>query len=228
MKIRELVLVVLIVCSGVSVAAQHLPFDIIFNDKGTMNAHVKSESALIEVFGQTQIKQTDIHLGEGEMAAGTIVFPDDPLRKIEFVWKNSTDRSNPERIIIRGDQSLWKTGHGISLGTSLKQIETINGKPFNLTGFAWDYEGTIVGWNDGTLNDLDGDPESETARSLLLRLRPSKKIVESISETDFRSVSGDSIFKSDHPVMQVLDPVVYEMILFHGEREGEGVPANMH
>ncbi len=214
MKKRELVLIVLIVCSVVSVTAQHLPFDVIFNDKGIMNAHFKSEDSLIEMFGQPQIKQTEIHLGEGEMAAGTVVYPDDPLRRIEFVWNNSTDRSNPERIIIRGDHSLWKTEHGISLGISLKQIETINGKSFDLTGFAWDYEGTIVGWNGGTLNNLDGNPESETARSLLLRLRPSQDSVESIPETDFRSVSGDSIFKSDHPIMQTLNPVVYEMILF--------------
>lgn len=46
----------------------------------------------------------------------------------------------------------WKTPQGVSIGTTLKELEKLNGGPFKLAGFAWDYEGAIISWEEGKMS----------------------------------------------------------------------------
>src|SRR5205807_2943094 len=101
---------------------------------------------LTKQFGPANVSQAPIYLGEGSYTDGTVIYGDDPLRRVELIWK---DQSGPARLGVRGDRSQWAIAPGISLGMSLVEIERANGGPFTLTGFAWDYSGTIVGWQGG-------------------------------------------------------------------------------
>jgi hypothetical protein len=86
----------------------------------------------------------DIELGEGETERGTVLFPDDPTRRLEIVWKDPERKRRPKPIQISSGKSLWQTIRGISLGTTLQ--EQRNGRGFLLAGFAWDYSGTLQDW----------------------------------------------------------------------------------
>jgi hypothetical protein len=170
-----------------------------------------SQRDLIEIYGKENVRESDIGLGEGFTEPGTIVFPDEPVKTIRILWED-TLRSTIREIRISGEKSLWKTEKGITIGTSLKTIEEINKKPFILAGFGWDYEGTILHCNGGTLNELGTETEQGIqSRTMILRLRP-----DSISQQVgiYESVLGDREFPSDNPAMQKLNPTVYEMIIY--------------
>ena len=39
----------------------------------------------------------------------------------------------------------------MTLGTRLGRLTQLNGRPFTLSGFGWDYAGTVISWNGGRL-----------------------------------------------------------------------------
>ena len=166
-----------------------------------------SEADLKRIYGRKNVQRTKVSLGEGEYEPGTVIYPNDPTRIIEIVWKDARRKRFPKRIQLTGERSVWRTRHGISLGTRLKQLERINGKPFVLTGFSWDYEGTVVSWEGGKLErefEKDG-------RVVLLRL--SDQTDHGVSGEDTGSVAGDRDFPSSNQVIQKINPKVYQIIV---------------
>ncbi|MEE1611341.1 hypothetical protein [Microvirga sp. CF3016] len=73
--------------------------------------------------------------------------------------------------------SGWSGPEGLRVGSPFKAVETVNGKPFILYGFEWDYGGTIESWNGGALGNLPGgcrfDPifESDAGVSAAAQMR---------------------------------------------------------
>ncbi len=100
---------------------------------------------------------------------------------------------------------------------TLKEIETINGKPFALLGFGWDYGGTIAGAEGGLLTGLgEKEHDSVAVRSLIIRLSAAEFFgmkAKPLTQDEFMKLSGERIFRSDHPLMQKLNPRVDEMIV---------------
>lgn len=178
-----------------------------------------SEAALRAAFGPSNIAGIEVDLGEGFSEPGTAIYPDDDLTRLEVVWLDSS-RSVPKEVRLNGDASLWRTEEGISLGSTLQDIERRNGFPFRLAGFAFDYGGTITDCGHGRLTMLGCDGVPSSARRIVLRLSPS---VEARSYPEYRQVIGDREFSSGHPAMQVLNPGVYQMIVLIGNRAGPGL-----
>ncbi len=54
----------------------------------------------------------------------------------------------------------WHTESGVSLGTSLKQLERLNGRAFQIEPWGSDVGGNITSWRGGKLADLFGDREN--------------------------------------------------------------------
>ena len=160
-----------------------------------------SKVDLEKAYGVNNVRAIDVDVGEGMTEKGADIFPEDPKKKIEIIWKKK--EKNPSRIQITGKESLWKTRDGISLGTTLKHLEKLNGKPFVLTGFGWDYAGTIISWNDGNLEKSKG----------LLMLRLDDSEASKLSAKEQTSVAGDKEFPSSNQVMQKINPEVYQMVI---------------
>ena len=87
----------------------------------------------------------------------------------------------------------------------------MNGRPFKLAGYGWDYSGTICGMNQGKLEDLEYDPNDPAKRKLMVQLTPDYRLDETQPLT--RRVQGDGIFSSDHPAMQEMNPTVTYMVV---------------
>jgi hypothetical protein len=138
-----------------------------------------------------------IDLGEGETTPGTVLFARDSLLRAEIVWHDTVSRSRPARLILRGSRSKWTVGPGISLGTSLQELERINGRPFTLAGFGWDYGGVITEWGGGPLD--------RALAGVKLYLDPGPAQYESAS---YSQVLGDRDYSSSLPPMQQLNPRV--------------------
>jgi len=169
-----------------------------------------SEADLKKIYGSKNVQSGDVGLGEGETVPGTIIYPNSPNKRLEIAWKDTEKKKSPDFVQFGGEKSLWKIAPGISIGTSLKTLEQINGKSFVLLGFGWDYSGTVVSWKGGKLARKFGDD----GKFVTLRLIPVTYDKLSRKYTD--SVIGDGEFSSKHKSMQKLNPKVYSVIVkFH-------------
>jgi hypothetical protein len=160
-----------------------------------------SEAELQRHYGGSAVESARIELGEGETAPGTILFPGDSLRRMEILWQDSVARRIPARLILRGRRSLWHIHPRISLGTSLQELEQMNGRPFTLAGFGWGYSGVVTDWGGGALENLPG---------IKLYLDPGPAQYES---APYSQVLGDRDYSSALPAMQQLAPRVAQIFV---------------
>lgn len=161
-----------------------------------------SEIELRERYGPSAVDSARIELGEGETTPGTVLYPGDSLRRAEIVWKDTLSRRRPARVILRGTRSKWQVGRGISLGTSLQELERLNGRPFILAGFGWDYAGVVTDWKGGALDS--------TLAGIKLYLDPGPAQQQSAA---YSQVLGDRDYSSDLPAMQQLNPKVGQIFV---------------
>jgi hypothetical protein len=162
-----------------------------------------SEQDLIHAYGAANVRDTSIALGEGETAPGTMLFPDDPQRRLEVIWSDPAQKRTPRRVVLRGERSRWMLPRDVSLGTSLSELEEKNGAPFQLAGFGWDYAGVVISWEGGALDSL-------RTRSVKLYLEPR---IEDRVGPEYSSVLGDRSYSSSLPAMRKLNPRVYQIFV---------------
>lgn len=156
-------------------------------------------------FGASQVKSVSIPLGEGETGQGTVLFPDDPERKVEILWNDPGAKRNPRSVKIQGSTSRWIAPGGLCLGLDLEQVETLNHGPFRLAGFGWDRGGSVTSWSGGA---LETNPCQLRARFA----------VDSALQNDprLKTLMGDREFSSDDATMHALKPRVVEVWLSYG------------
>lgn len=157
-----------------------------------------SEQDLVTAFGASAVEPTQVHLGEGSFAPGTLVFRGDPLQRFWVTWQDTIAKRMPESVRLTGDSSRWTTSTGIGLGTPLSELERLNGVPVGITGFGWDYGGTITDWRGGKLEPLSG--------RLIVSVSPRD------SAADVSAVLGDSVFISSDTAFARLQPRVTRII----------------
>ena len=170
-------------------------------------------------FPETAIKDQMISSGgDGEPEPATVINGDDPETALTVFWDrveglHPAPTAHPASINLcygngTAPKCKWHLANKISFGTSLRELEGLNGGEFQLTGFEWDFSGTVVNWKGGTL-----DRELTGCGRVLLRLQP--KYGEGGATPDQQKVeqqvSGEGYFASSHLAMQQLDPVVYSI-----------------
>ena len=159
-----------------------------------------SEQDLVSAFGAGAVEPTRIPLGEGTFAPGTLVFRNDPLQTFSVTWRDTIASRIPESVRLTGDTSRWTTTTGIGLGTPLSELERLNGGPVGITGFGWDYGGTITDWRGGKLAPLTG--------RMIMSVTPHD------TAADLSSVLGDSVFTSNDTAFGRLQPRVTRIIVW--------------
>ncbi len=169
-----------------------------------------SESDLKKTYGESEVVAADIDVGEGQTQVGTILFPQQNAKVLTLLWTDET-RTHVAQVRINTEGTNWRTNRGITIGTPLRAIEKLNGRPVNLAGFGWDYSGTILDCDGGALKELGVQtPTGIHGRTLLIRVAPQAKWQGS---PEYRMVLGDRSFQSNHAAMRKLNPTVYTMIV---------------
>src|SRR5262252_3615962 len=118
-------------------------------------AKESSHLKLAMFFDSKNITFTDVE-ASGSKVPASVLFPNDPKRRLEVWWSNPTARSEIHLIVI-GGQSAWTAPGGMRLGQTLDQVEKLNHKAFNLKGFDKDRIATVSDWDSGAMASLPGD-----------------------------------------------------------------------
>lgn len=122
---------------------------------GPINSNT-SEKDLKVIFGDKNVITENSTDAEGNPLILTFVYKE---TKNVFIirWVDEEKRDKPMWVGITGDEgSDWKTKEGIKIGTTIEELNKINGKPFIFSGFGWDYAGTVTSWENGELGKYKG------------------------------------------------------------------------
>jgi hypothetical protein len=156
-----------------------------------------SEARLIELYGADNVVTGIVPGPEGSEMLATTVFPDNPKKTLQFVWWDEPGLSSPSYIDL--PPKMTAPG-GVRIGMSLAEVEAINGEPFTLLGFGWDYGGW-AGFESGALSDLPGD--------CLLSL--DFDYGASPAGVDTLPAMGDQELSSDNPLLAQMQVTVNTM-----------------
>lgn len=175
-----------------------------------------SHSSLEKAYGKKNVKLTQVSGAEGETSLGTEIYLNEKNKRASVIWGDTSKKQRPVSITIRG--SIWELSNGIKIGSTLKELEKINGGPFSLMGFGWDYGGTIIDWKGGKLEKLKKSPGN--AIVLILDLPESYDNDEGFRKAD--PVMGDSTFDSSNTLLQEINPVVSQIaVIWNKDNESE-------
>jgi hypothetical protein len=144
----------------------------------------------------------DVDGPDGSKIKASILFPNDPRRRLEVVWNNEASRSDTSIIAING-KSQWTAPKGLKLGLSLAAIEKLNGKPFKVGGFGTDASASVLGWEGGALSSLPGGCK------VGLRLTLDSKAPLAARD----AVTGDKQFLSNDASLRAVKPSVAEILI---------------
>jgi hypothetical protein len=158
-----------------------------------------SADALAASYGPDNLVEQTLPGPEGESYTATVLYPNDPARRLEIVWQDPDARSRPATLTVAGEDSVWTGPNALSLGQPLADVETANGGAFKLWGFDWDYGGWVSEWNGGAFSQADGC-------MVRVRFEPGN-----LGE----GAVGDSEFDSNSDVMRRALPVVRAFALVY-------------
>jgi|APTNR8051073442_1049403.scaffolds.fasta_scaffold00472_3 hypothetical protein len=124
---------------------------------GPIAADSSARSQVLALYADSA-RIDSIYLVEGMSGQGVVLFPDNPFHTAELYWDPEVEPVRPAFIRISGlgvadGGTAWKTTEGVTVGTSMTELEKLNGRPFEISGFGWDYGGMVTDWKGGALAD---------------------------------------------------------------------------
>lgn len=152
---------------------------------------------LVGFFGAENVVDGKWYLGEGDYEPATVILPNTP-NAATILWKS--DHKRVVAVRIEGEGSPWRLPNGIGIGTSLNDLEGLNGRPFQFSGFGWDYAGGIIDWRGGSLSE-------NCAIGTLVSIKLIEGDVE-FNDPAYMALLGDDVFTSDMPAAKQLNPRV--------------------
>ncbi len=159
---------------------------------------------LDRIFGKSNVMDKDVDTGNGPEPA-TVVDERTPADSLVIFWK-SKEISGVMICYPDGTAGCkWHTAEGITLGTSVEKLESINGKPFQFNPWGDDLGGSVVSWQGGklenhTLGVILGYPESPDGPTAEQR-----KWVQQVSLPNVKVLSSDDeAVRQMHPTVERL------------------------
>jgi hypothetical protein len=161
-----------------------------------------SHLRLAMTFETKNITFTEVDANGGTKVPASVLYPNDPKRRLEVWWSNPAERSGTYLIDIDG-KSTWTAPGGMKLGLTLAQLEKLNKKPFKIKGFDKNGIATVSDWGGGALASLPGDCKS----GVNLTADP-KAAADAVG-----ALTADKDYSSSDPAMRAVKPVVSEILI---------------
>jgi hypothetical protein len=166
---------------------------------------------LARLFPAGAVEDDQIELDEGMLQAATLIHRKDPSQTLAISW---TASGTPKQIFLcwgqRRGTCRWQASNGIRFGTTLSELEALNGGPFTIAGFGYSYGGNVLSWDGGKL------ARSECSGRLVLTLdgeRSGGRYAIAMSNDELRSIRGDRPIPSGTPAFHKLNPRVVGMLM---------------
>jgi len=184
-------------------AAKHSSAAALSHSVACSGAFAKNSShiRLAQIFGAQNLTFTEVDGAGSTKLQASVLYPKDPKRHLEVMWKNEGSRANTSVVVING-QSTWTGPKGLRLGLPIAAVEKLNGKPFQLAGFDQDNPGTALDWQGGALDKIPGDCK------VSVRLVPDPKTSE-----DARKEAGGATLMSSDAAVRAVKPTVGEILI---------------
>lgn len=136
---------------------------------------------------------------EGMEFPGIVLWQGDPQREIELVFDEESKDERIAALTITAEKSTWRVA-GVGIGDAIGAVEKVNGKPFSIWGFDWDYGGYLTERSGGALEKLPG------GCNISLRFSPAEN-----AETYPDGISGEVELKSSDPRLKQVGAAVSEV-----------------
>jgi hypothetical protein len=197
-----------IACCGLCLLL-HADDLIVVNQRVGPVTRTATEPELLKLFGSQAVRKP-IDIGEGMTEPGLILYPDDPARRLAILWNDDKPVAHPATILICYESlnppCRWHTSTGITFGTTLKDLERLNGKPFEMVVWGSDVGGNVTDYHDGALDRYLG-------LTLAPRIDKEGAYLPHLTPEEFESVQGEKWLASRDLVLQKLNPYVVAMHL---------------
>ena len=148
-----------------------------------------SHAKLVTAFGLKNVVFKEVAGAEGSKEKATVLFDDDPTKRIVVYWHDEKARARPSMISVSAP-SLWVGPGGIGNGMKLTEVEKLNGKPFKLAGFDWD--------GGGLVRELDGKLKP-VACNLVIRFEAG---IASPLPARYAEITGDKLIVSNNKLLR--------------------------
>jgi hypothetical protein len=97
-------------------------------------ARNSTHAKVLEAFGRQNVTYLTLtQTVEGDLPH-TVIFPNDPKSRLLIFWDDDKNRRTVASIFVRGE-SQWATAKGVRIGSTLADVQALNGKPFRMSGF---------------------------------------------------------------------------------------------
>ncbi len=136
---------------------------------------------------------------EGMESKALLLYDAIPAKKLAVTfWDDSMQHMSG----LNPMGTAWTGPSGIHVGSTLAYIQQVNGKPFSISGFGWDYGGYAVDFKGGALDKIPG------GCTISLRFDGPDNIVMP------DGINGDGVvLSSDDPRLKTWAPQVSELSL---------------
>jgi hypothetical protein len=151
---------------------------------------------LQSLFGKAQVQAGKVPGAEGETLDGAVIKKGTD-QELQIVWQPEAVGKRIASVRVMG--RAWKFENGLRLGLTVSEVEAINGKPFKISGFDWDYGG-YASFEGGTL-----------VQGVSVRFRPS---VENYS----KEIVGEKQLASTSAALRAANPLVSELTVMYAAK----------
>jgi hypothetical protein len=150
-----------------------------------------SHAKLVAAFGAKNVTFKDVDAAEGSKEKATVLFDEDPTRRIVVFWHDEKARSRPRMINVSAP-SLWVGPGGVGNGMKLTDLEKLNGKPFKLAGFDWNGGGFVRELEAKLKNPVGGC-------DLVVRFEPG---IANPLPARYAEITGDKVILSNNKLLR--------------------------
>ncbi len=152
-----------------------------------------SEALVKKTFGADNVVTGMVYGPEGSELIATTVFGDDDNKVMEFFWFDEDNLTYLSDVRLSPSQTA---PGGVRIGMSVAEVEALNGAPFKVGGFWWDYGG-YANIEEGALADeLDG------GCYLSIRFSPSDDFAGMV---DLTPIAGEVQIASGEKLLEEVD-----------------------
>ena len=136
----------------------------------------------------------------------SVIYPNDAKKRLEVIWNDGQARARPFAFVFE-KPSQWAAPKGVRIGTTLAELERLDGGAFTITGFGGLTEG-MASW-PGALGKLPGG----------CFLGGSMEPTAKLPKATMNKISGDDDFPSTHPIMRQAKPVLHQVQVVYPKQQ---------